>query len=198
VRELKADIKDFSTQLNHYFIGGNAERLFKELKRYLSASQQKRLKQIMDSANELSIRTREINGEVKIVVKASVGSDSSSNGVSRIEFEETLPLSLGELDKRLLSAGYKYQAKWSRQREEYKVGGITICFDKNAGYGYLAEFEKVVERANQLKKAQTEIRKVMKKLEVSELPQSRLERMFSYYNKNWKKYYGTDKVFTLA
>jgi len=37
----------------------------------------------------------------------------------------------------------------------------------------------------------------MTKLDVEELPQDRLERMFAYYNKNWPEYYGTEKIFVI-
>jgi len=30
-----------------------------------------------------------------------------------------------------------------------------------------------------------------------ELDQARLARMFDFYNKNWRDYYGTEKVFTV-
>jgi len=42
-----------------------------------------------------------------------------------------------------------------------------------------------------------ELLSMMKDFEVVELPQDRLERMFSYYNNNWRDYYGTDKIFNV-
>jgi len=101
------------------------------------------------------------------------------------------------LDQVLFDAGFSYQAKWSREREEYKLGDINICLDKNAGYGYLAEFEAVLEDASETEEAKERIYELMKRMEVEELGQDRLARMFEYYNNNWQDYYGTDKVFTL-
>jgi adenylate cyclase class IV len=72
-----------------------------------------------------------------------------------------------------------------------------VCFDKNAGYGYLAEFEKIVPHAEALAAARAEIDAVMSELEVEELPQDRLARMFAFYNEHWPEYYGTDKTFTI-
>ena len=145
---------------------------------------------------KISVRTREMNGIAKIVMKASVGTDSSENGVVRMEIEEpTKGLTFDELDKMVLTAGYRYQAKWSRAREEYQIQDISVCLDKNAGYGYLAEFEKVINDTAHTAKARKEIDKLMQALGVAELPQDRLERMFAYYNKHWPEYYGTDKVF---
>jgi hypothetical protein len=37
----------------------------------------------------------------------------------------------------------------------------------------------------------------MGKIGAEELPQERLERMFTYYNTHWQDYYGTDKIFTI-
>jgi predicted adenylyl cyclase CyaB len=143
------------------------------------------------------VRTRDKDGEVLLVVKASVDDTSSSNGIARLEFEEPVNLSLEELDELVQKSGYRYQAKWSREREEYRIKGTNITLDRNAGYGWLAEFERIVEEKAAIKKARKEIDSLMKKLGVEELPQDRLARMFDFYNKNWPAYYGTDKIFTI-
>ena len=108
-----------------------------------------------------------------------------------------MAITLDELDKLLLDAGLEYQAKWSRKREEYKLGDTNICIDKNAGYGYLAEFEKVVADRSLADEVKEGLLKIMKDFGVIELPQARLERMFAYYNKNWPDYYGTEKIFNI-
>jgi hypothetical protein len=52
------------------------------------------------------------------VVKATVNDESSSNGTARIEWEVDLaPMTLDDMDKKVLAAGFAYQAKWSRARE---------------------------------------------------------------------------------
>ena len=135
--------------------------------------------------------------KVLFVVKASVGDDSSENGVVRMEIEELVPLTLDELDKLILSAGFKYQAKWSREREEYSSRGTSITLDKNAGYGWLAEFERMVSDEKLLDEARAGIASLMDSLGVQELPQDRLERMFAFYNAHWPEYYGTDRIFTV-
>jgi adenylate cyclase class IV len=135
--------------------------------------------------------------KVLLVVKATVGSDTSENGVSRMEFEEKMPLSLKELDELVMSAGFKYQAKWSRQREEYVCRGVTVTLDKNAGYGWLAEFERVVGDPTEVDDAEREVRALMQELDAQELPQDRLERMFAHYNTNWRDYYGTEHIFVI-
>lgn len=115
-----------------------------------------------------------------------------------MEFEEAIPnLSLDGLDALLLESGFQYQAKWSRDREEYKAGDIAVCLDRNAGYGYVAEFEKIIHEASEAEIAKREILKFMESLGIEELPQDRLERMFAHYNAHWSDYYGTDNIFVI-
>ena len=189
------------TQLNHYFEDGSLEALAPVLASHLSAEGRARLADFAARAKSFSVRARETREGEKVkvlfVVKASVGDDTSANGVARMELEEELPLSLDALDQIILSAGFIYQAKWSREREEYKARGMSVTLDKNAGYGWLAEFECVVDDESALASARAEIAAFMAELRVQELPQDRLERMFAYYNTHWPEYYGTDKIFTV-
>jgi adenylate cyclase class IV len=190
-------------QLNHYFeglpaqAGGTLRKLSDVLAPHLPDEAKKRLDDLTSRAKEFSVRTRDKDGTVLIVVKVSVGDDTSANGISRMEFEEKLPLSLKELDELVLSAGFRYQAKWSREREEYVGLGTNVTLDKNAGYGWLAEFERVVDDPEKVGLARKEIQELMARLGVEELSQSRLERMFSYYNTHWTEYYGTEKIFVI-
>lgn len=186
------------SQLNHYFNPPERmEALEEAILPLVPQERQEKLKKILEEGKNHSIRTRDADGKVLFVIKASIGDDTSANGVSRMEFESEVSMSLGELDRILLDAGLTYQAKWSRDREEYKAGEMNITIDKNAGYGYLAEFEKVVDSEDILDEAKKELYSVMQKLGVDELPQDRLERMFAHYNLNWPEYYGTDKIFTI-
>src|SRR3989338_6755695 len=186
-----------SKQLNHYFIGGDIKNLYKVLSPFVSKEQQTSFKHIIDEGNNPSVRTRQTDGKVIFVIKASIGSSTSSNGVERIEFESIMFMTLDELDKKIIESGYEYQAKWSREREEYDTGDMHICIDKNAGYGYVAEFEKVIQDQSLALFTSEEIREFMRELGIEELPQDKLERMFDYYNKNWPDYYGTDKIFAI-
>jgi adenylate cyclase class IV len=193
-------------QLNHYFMGGDLKKLAKAVAPHFLAETFKKFKDLAQKARDVSVRTRQTNkgedNEVFLVVKASVGDDTSSNGVTRMEFEEKFNPPAGglldDLDQLLMNAGFVYQAKWSREREEYVCQGIAVCLDRNAGYGWLAEFEKVVDSEHELENARSEVRSLMDACGVLELQQERLERMFAFYNAHWGEYYGTDKVFTIA
>lgn len=200
MRQVDPEVKLLSRnkQLNHYFTDGDMSKLAEAIAPSLSPEALAKLKDISERAREFSVRTRDKDGTVLLVVKASVGDDTSSNGVARMEFEEKVPLSLHDLDELLLSAGFTYQAKWSREREEYMCKGVNVCLDRNAGYGWLAEFEKVVDGEAQVSEARQEVRALMDACGVVELQQDRLERMFAFYNAHWGEYYGTDKVFTVA
>jgi len=197
--ELDVDCKHVSTnkQLNHYFKDGDINKLFKKVEHLFLGEQLEKFKIITQRGSDFSIRSRQRNEEVLLVIKASIDEGTSANTVKRMEFEEPVAISLDELDALVLSADYEYQAKWSRDREEYEYKGANVCFDRNAGYGYLAEFEKIVIDENDADSVREEIDVLMAELDVVELSQERLARMFSFYNDNWTSYYGTDKTFTI-
>jgi adenylate cyclase class IV len=186
-----------NSQLNHYFEGGDINALFAATSHLFEAENVAKFEKIVTLGTNFSVRTRQRDEEVLLVVKASVDAGTSENTVSRLEFEEAVTLSLDELDALVLGAGYTYQAKWSRSREEYVYKGINVCFDKNAGYGYVAEFEKILHDESELQAARTELDTLMAELGVTELDQERLTRMFAHYNQNWAEYYGTDKIFVI-
>lgn len=199
MRELDPSVSLVSSnaQLNHYFEGGDPTRLAYTFAPHVSPEAVEKMRTIAAEGKSISVRTRGVDGTSRIVMKASIGDDSSANGVMRMEVDEQVPLSLEEVDALVLSCGYSYQAKWSREREEYQLGDVAVCLDKNAGYGYLAEFEKVVHDASEADGARKELETLMEHLGVSELPQDRLERMFAHYNAHWPEYYGTDNIFTI-
>ncbi len=185
-------------QLNHYFnIPSDLAPLIKNLDPLIPASKKQEFEHILSHGQKISLRTRDADGKVILVIKASVGGDTSSNGVKRVEFESVVKDSLDILDKVILAAGCTYQAKWSREREEYEADGMHICIDKNAGYGYLAEFERVISDDSRLEETRMELLSAMERLGAVELAQDRLERMFAHYNAHWQEYYGTEKTFTV-
>ena len=184
-------------QRNHYFnTPEKLERFVSAVNSLLSSdAQEKLMKIIAEVKGGVSVRTRDADETVFVILKASIGDDSSENGISRIEFEQPVKLTLEALDQRLLNAGLTYQAKWSREREHYDLGTIHITIDKNAGYGYVAEFEKMIDDGGEADYARKELKALMAEFGCEELPQERLERMFTFYNKHWEEYYGTDRTF---
>lgn len=190
-------LKSQNSQLNHYFIGGDLDKLSQSITKHLPTDKHKNFKKILTEGKNHSVRTRKLDGTVILVVKASIDDTTSSNGISRMEFESPVSISLDELDQLLLDANFSCQAKWSREREEYENEGVNICIDKNAGYGYLAEFEKIVDHSDDTDEAKQSLRALMQRLDAEELQQDRLERMFAHYNANWSDYYGTDKIFII-
>ena len=176
-------------QLNHYFINGDLHKLSDKLSLSLDSS--------FGKAKDVSLRTRLAEDKVLLVIKATVDDTTSSNGTARMEFETEIGLTLEKLDQALLDCGFEYQAKWSRERQDFKYQGLNVTVDKNAGYGYLAEFEKVIDNQSQADAVKGQIREIMANLGLLELNQDRLARMFDFYNKNWQDYYGTEKVFNI-
>lgn len=184
-------------QLNHYFVGGDLQQLHKGLVSHLPAEKAESLADIASKAKDFSVRTRWADGKVLMVVKASVDDTTSSNGTARLEWETEMDMSIEDLDKLVLAAGFNYQAKWSRERQDFAYKGANVSIDKNAGYGYLAEFEMIANTAEAADATKQTLREMMGELGVEELPQDRLARMFDYYNSNWADYYGTDNIFNI-
>lgn len=192
-------LKGENAQLNHYFIGGNYQNLLSECEKKLPKEKYDSLASILAYEGKFSFRTRYVDGNSILVVKLSLGADSSSNGVSRLEWEHVFQNTpIEELDNLLLTTWFEYQAKWSRERQEFTLPNeMVVCIDKNAGYGYLAEFEKVIDDKEKVNQTKDEILTLIKELWFEELAQERLERMFSFYNQNWRDYYGTEKYFLI-
>lgn len=187
-----------NSQLNHYFLAqGDFEKLYKAVQQYIAPEHHAKLHQVIIEGKGHSLRTREVDGKVLFIVKASVDDTTSANGTARIEFEEKINLSLQEADQILLDNGFPYQSKWSRQRKEYKYKDYNVCIDKNAGYGYVAEFEKMITDKDQAESTKEAIRKELTLLGIEELDQGRLERMFTHYNSHRPEYYGTEKTFII-
>jgi adenylate cyclase class IV len=208
MKEKDANLKVIGShkQLNHYFIGGNLKSLYDNVQNLLDAESREKLKDLVERAKDFSVRTRDADSKVILVVKASIDDTTSSNGTARLEWEHLMNLKLDELDKLVLDSGFEYQAKWSRERKDFTFSPfahktlpapLNVSIDKNAGYGYLAEFEMVIDDQNKADDAKNLIRTIMGALDVDELPQDRLERMFKHYNQNWREYYGTDKTFII-
>lgn len=183
-----------SSQKNHYFLL-NSKELFEKI--MTPKIQNKEIFEKIMKSSDISVRTRDTTKKVLISIKASIDDMSSSNGRARLELDQEFPLTLEELDNLLLTSGCSYQAKWSREREEFKRNDVSITIDKNAGYGYLAEFEIMVPDSLDTDLAKGKIYSLLKELNLEELDSKRLERMFDYYNKHWTEYYGTDKVFSI-
>jgi predicted adenylyl cyclase CyaB len=184
-------------QLNHYFIGGNLLQLAEKLETLLPEDKKALLADIAEKAKDFSVRTRWADGKVLIVVKASVDDTTSSNGTARLEWESEVSITIEELDQLVLTSGFQYQAKWSREREDFSYKGANVSIDKNAGYGYLAEFEMIADNVDAANITKQKLREMMKELGVEELPQDRLGRMFDFYNSHWQEYYGTENIFTI-
>lgn len=184
-------------QLNHYFKDGNLQSLYQKLETHVPEDKKNQFKEIVEKAKTFSVRTRSADGKIILVVKASVDETTSSNGTARLEFEALMDMSLEELDNQILASGFSYQAKWSRERTDYTYNNTAVSIDKNAGYGYLAEFEKTETELEKVEPTKSLLREMLRELEIQELPQDRLERMFAFYNDNWQDYYGTEKTFEI-
>lgn len=182
-------------QRNHYF-QGNGD--FRAAARAIKDEDDRRsFVELAEKAKDFSLRTRDADGTVLLVLKAAIDDTTSANGTARREFERAVDMSIEALDKILLDAGFSYQAKWSRERQEYAFSGANVTIDKNAGYGYLAEFEMIENDPSKAEATKARLRALIDQVGLKELDQARLGRMFDYYNAHWPDYYGTEKIFVI-
>ncbi|HVO28880.1 MAG TPA: dCTP deaminase [Candidatus Paceibacterota bacterium] len=197
MRAMDPSLKELGShrQLNHYFQGkGDFRAVAKALP---DAEDRQAFVELAEKAKDFSLRTRDADGTVLLVMKAAIDDTTSANGTARREFERPVPMPIEALDKIILDAGFEYQAKWSRERTEYRLRDTNVVIDKNAGYGYLAEFERIENDPARAEATKAELREMMRQLGVAELDQARLGRMFAFYNANWRDYYGTEKTFVI-
>lgn len=182
-------------QRNHYFQGkGDLHAVARAIG---EEADRESFLELAEQAKNFSLRTRDADGNVLLVLKASIDDTTSANGTARREFESKVSIPIEALDTILLNAGFSYQAKWSRERTEYKFSGVNVTIDKNAGYGYLAEFEIIENDPSKTDEAKAQLRKLIDEVGFKELDQARLARMFDYYNAHWSDYYGTEKIFVV-
>lgn len=184
-------------QKNHYFIDGDIRSLPVKIKPFLDEADFSLLAETAEKTSDYSVRTRENDKGVFLVIKASIDDTTSANGIARLELELPVQLSLDELDKLILETGFLYQAKWSRERNSYRFLDVSVSIDKNAGYGYLTEFETLIDDSAKAEETKENLRLLIRQLGLVELEQERLGRMFAHYNEHWSEYYGTDKIFVI-
>lgn len=186
------------SQKNNYFVNVDLGALTANLNDFLDLSEQEILKEIMLYAAHVSISTREIDGEIVILrIISSNGSKETVTNDLKNKFEKEITLSLDELDRLIINSKGIFKAKWSRHTAIYKFLDYTVSIDKNAGYGYICEIEKVVELEIDEENVLEEINKLINELSHSPLEKSELDRMFEYYVEHWEEYYETEKTFEL-
>lgn len=201
LREADPELQEIarSSQLNHYFQANHQGRhLFHQVVDLIAPEDQGALSEMLTMYSEFSLRTRKENNVISLVIKAAKTGEDKDHALARAEGQYVVATNdLLELDNAILSAGYTYLSKWSRDRVEYRYKNYTVTIDKNAGYGYLAEIEKVVANEAEAESAKAAILQELAHLGYEELPQDRLGRMFAFYNEHWPEYYQTDKTFNV-
>ena len=201
LKQRDPELKQFNAakQLNHYFDDqGDEAKLLSAVASYLTDDDLRGFKGIVTASKRFALRTRDQDGEVLLVIKAAKGDGDEQHALERLEGEyPTTVANIDELDEAIRGAGYDFLSKWSRERTEYNYRDFTVCIDKNAGYGFVAEIEKVVDSESVATEAREEILTELAELGFEELSQERVGRMFEHYNQHWREYYRTEKTFTV-
>lgn len=211
---IKALAKDFKsvretteeTHRNHYFEVPHRSKVIPAFEERLPIDHEDKIRiEEFRNGTSIVIRSREIKTvnwtQVILVMKSTVDWGTSQNGTIRKELEIPIPMTIEDLDSILIAqAELKQQAKWSRTRQTFDVVDkdwfyFTVCLDKNAGYGYLVEFEVVVNNPSVIESTKLKLQNCIKLMWLTELPADQLQRMFEFYNKNWESFYQTENYF---
>jgi len=89
-------------------------------------------------------------------------------------------------EKMFLSLGYNVQIKWFRKRHNFKWQGIDVAIDFTKGYGYIIEFEKIVEE-NEKEKTLGMLKEKFQLLNIPLTSREEFDQKFQYYKENWQK-----------
>lgn len=145
-----------------------------------------------------SVRSEQINdGRATLIIKASLAG-SSENGSSRLDLEAPTSMGIEELDAALEECGIEVRCKWSRIRHIFYFvdGGISVFLDKNAGYGWILEADKIAHES-EIDATKSELAQFLAKHNCHQLESDRLDRMRQFYERNWQTFYKTDNHFVI-
>ena len=113
-------------QLNHYFKGGNLRELLTTMGDRLSDDQRQRVETIAATATSVNVRSRQKNDDVLLIIKGSLDKTSAVHSHQRMEFEANVPLTIEQLDREVIEAGWTLEAKWEAHRKLYETMGLTV------------------------------------------------------------------------
>lgn len=99
-------------------------------------------------------------------------------------------------DKIFTSLGFKYDTKWYRVRKEYRYKDFNISIDFNAGYGWIAEIEKIVRKGHE-EKAKKDILQLARIVNIKPASKSLFDKMYKYYKNNWPYYFDSKTTFDI-
>jgi len=189
-------------QLNHYF------RVTEEFELATFVDEYNLSSDVL-KAKSVAIRTREIsspnlnsvtgdslfNTKTLLVVKYVLDGEDVQNGKDRYEIEIDCTENITHVDSALIKYGLEYRSLWSRERLTYfhPEKEITLCLDKNAGYGYLVELERMVSEEKR-EDSFKELCDTLEFLGLDMLESNLLETMFKYYETHYEDYYGTEHL----
>lgn len=206
----------YNRQTNHYFEGNRSGlvRLAVLVSPYISKENFERIRYFASTDLPFSVRTRvdDVTG-YELVIKHGT---NAHNGMNREELSMTfMPYELDNpqlpcwstcysdihserLDTLVLCAGFDYLSKWSRERYLVETEEFNYCLDKNSGYGWLLEVEKLIDGVDPdnevVRGLLNSLTEEVGRLGLVPLDPPLLEKMFEYYNKNWIRFYGKDKT----
>ncbi|NLL44190.1 MAG: CYTH domain-containing protein [Mollicutes bacterium] len=93
-----------------------------------------------------------------------------------------------DLLKMLDILGYEIEIKWYRKRLELTFKDFEVTIDYTVGYGYIVEFELMVEDDKKIEEAKNKLNEVFKEFNIADTPNAVFNKKIQDYKVNWHKY----------
>lgn len=93
-----------------------------------------------------------------------------------------------DLLKMLQVLGYLVEIKWFRKRLELKHQIFNVTIDYSVGYGYIVEFELMVNDDSLIEDAKKQLQTVFKEFSIAESSKDEFNVKYNDYKINWNDY----------
>jgi adenylate cyclase class IV len=93
-----------------------------------------------------------------------------------------------DLVKMLNVLGYEEEIKWYRKRLELQYEDFEVTIDYSIGYGYIVEFELMVNDESKVDRAKEKIEELFNKFDIENTPKEEFNNRYNDYKINWKNY----------
>ena len=93
-----------------------------------------------------------------------------------------------DLKKMLDILGYEVSIKWYRTRIELTYKDFKVTIDYSISYGYIVEFELLVDDESKIEAAKESISMMFKEFNIDQTPKEVFDDAYNNYKINWESY----------
>lgn len=93
-----------------------------------------------------------------------------------------------DLFRMLETLGYEVEIKWFRKRIQLQYQQFDVTIDYSIGYGYIVEFELMVNEEVNIDQAKKELQSAFKKFNIDDSSKEEFNSKYNDYKNNWLEY----------